>query len=340
MNKIKVIFTGGTIGSLATGNDISPDSKTKYMLLENYGKDLDRFITSNPLFILSENANLANILQMAREITLAQQEEGLKGIIMTHGTDTLAFTSALLSFLVPQIKIPVVLVSSDYVLTDTKANGNINFRVAVELIDNENTLPAIYVAYKNENEDFTNIHLASRMREPSSYSNSFYSPFGTRFAVYKNGEFTFENTSINKSDKLFINNIFDGNITCTGLFIHPHTGLDYNNYKNIKSAFVLHDSYHSGTANTTDYVDNTFETNFLSFADYCKENSIPLYLCNIRKKDVNYNSTNQMLEKNIFPLYDIVTNVALAKLIVAYNFVDSNLREEFLQTSVAGEILK
>ena len=340
MEKIKVIFTGGTIGSLANGNDISPNSKTKYMLLENYGKDLERFETSNPLFILSENANLANVLQMARELTLAQQQEDLKGIIMTHGTDTLAFTSALLSFLVPNVKVPIVLVSSDYVLTDSKANGNINFRVAVELIDNDNVKPAIYVTYKNENEEFTNIHLASRMREPSSFSNSFYSPFGMRYAVYNNGKFTFENTTINKTDKTFIEDIFSKEITCSGLFIHPYTGLDYNNYKSNKFTFVLHDSYHSGTANTTDYVDNTFDTNFLSFADHCKENKMPLYLCNIRKKDVNYNSTNQMLEKNIFPLYDILTNVALAKLIVAYNFVDKSKIEEFLSSSISGEILK
>lgn len=336
MDKIKVIFTGGTIGSLATGNDISPDAQTKYILLENYGKDLDRFTTSNPLFILSENANISNIHTMAQEI-IAAQDEDIKGIILTHGTDTLAYTCAYLSFLVQNPKIPIVLVSSDYILTDPKANGNINFRVAVELIDNENTKPGIYVAYKNEEESHTNIHLASRMCEPSSYSNSFYSPTGYRYAVYKDGSITYENTKVEKTDKVFT---LKANISKSGLFIHPYTGLDYNHYKNSTFAFVLHNSYHSGTANTKDYIDNTFDTNFLSFADHCKENNIPLYLTNIRKKDVNYNSTNLMLEKKIIPLYDILTNVALAKLYVAYNFLDSKDIEEFLSSSIAGEILK
>ena len=43
MKKIKVIFTGGTIGSLADGNNINTDAQTQYMLLEKYGKDLKRF---------------------------------------------------------------------------------------------------------------------------------------------------------------------------------------------------------------------------------------------------------------------------------------------------------
>ena len=40
MNTIKVIFTGGTIGSLAKGNDISPDKETQYLLLEKYKEAL------------------------------------------------------------------------------------------------------------------------------------------------------------------------------------------------------------------------------------------------------------------------------------------------------------
>ena len=99
MEKIKVIFTGGTIGSLAKGNDISPDGDTKYLLLEKYGKNTDRFITSKPLFILSENANLKNVEKMAEEINNSLSEN-VKGIIMTHGTDTLAYTASLISFLV------------------------------------------------------------------------------------------------------------------------------------------------------------------------------------------------------------------------------------------------
>ena len=74
MEKIKVIFTGGTIGSLANGNDISPNADTKYLLLEKYGKNINRFFTSNPLFILSENANLENVKKARLSSKKAKQE--------------------------------------------------------------------------------------------------------------------------------------------------------------------------------------------------------------------------------------------------------------------------
>jgi len=334
MKKIKVIFTGGTIGSLANYNDISPNGDTKYLLLEKYGKNIERFETSNPLFILSENANINNVLVMAEEIKKAEKED-CKGIILTHGTDTLAYTSAYLSFLLPKISKPVVLVSSDYVLTDSKANGVINFETAVELIDNPKTKPAIYVAYKNCEEQDVNIHLAVRMREPYCNSSCFYSASGYLYAKYVNGKIEYLNTNIERTTKVYQ---LTPNQSKCGLFIHPFLGLDYNVYKNVNCDFVLHNLYHSGTANTINCNNNT-NTNFLDFADYCKAKQIPLYICNINKQDINYNSTNQMLEKDIKTMYNILTNVALAKLYVAYNFISSDQIEDFLSSSICGEII-
>ena len=76
----------------------------------------------------------------------------------------------------------------------------------------------------------------------------------------------------------------------------------------------------------------------LALMDYADKN-IPLYLCNCKKKDVNYNSTNLMMEKNVKFLYDTTTNVALAKLYVAYNFINENQIQEFLNTCIAGEFM-
>jgi len=64
----------------------------------------------------------------------AQHPEHYDGIIITHGTDTLAYTAAALSFYFNAIKIPILLVSSDYPLDDSKANGLDNFMCAVEFI--------------------------------------------------------------------------------------------------------------------------------------------------------------------------------------------------------------
>ena len=336
MNKIKVIFTGGTIQSLVSGNNINVNAKTKHMLLSMYGKNLNRFTTTSPVNILSENANVNDVLKMVEAIQDAQNED-ICGIILTHGTDTLAYTGAYLSLMIPNVKVPVVLVSSDKVLTDATANGVINFDSAVDFIDDENSKPGIYVAYKNANQNFTSIHLASRMCEPPPYSSHFYSPDGYLYARHENGKIIYENTNVEKTHTVFnMTNKFTKNV----LFINPFNGLDYNVFKTNTYGVVLHNLYHSGTANTQKFSGEQFDTNFLNYASFCKKNNIPLYLCNIKKSEVNYDSTNQMVENGVKFLYDILPNVALAKLNIAYNLIDENKIQEFLSQNIAGEILQ
>ena len=53
-------------------------------------------------------------------------ESGVDGIILTHGTDTLAYTSAALSFILKDLPVPVILVgaqrSSDRPSSDSRTN--------------------------------------------------------------------------------------------------------------------------------------------------------------------------------------------------------------------------
>lgn len=336
-SKIQVIFTGGTIGSLAEGNNISPDGKAQFLLLDQYqkrtGNDTSRFKTTSPIYMLSENAVPNDTLKMVEEIRKAENS-GVKGIIMTHGSDTLAHTSAYLGLLLPDLKVPVVLVASNLILTDKNANGIDNFSTAVDLIDN-GVAPNVYVAYKNPEDDFTSIHLGTRMTEPPAYSDSFYSPTGKRFAIAKKNKIIFENTLVEKSDMHYQ---LDGKSFDTKcLYIPPFTGLNYEAYKGCDFDYVVHGLYHSGTANTREEYPNA---NLINFAKTCKAMGKPVYLCNIKKRDVNYDSTNRMKENGIDFLYDILPNVALAKANIAYNLIPAKDRERYLNSNINGEILQ
>lgn len=346
--KIKVIFTGGTIGSTACDDNISTDDGAKYVLLDKYsektGQSQQRFDTIQPMSLLSENAILDDVLQMAKQIKLAQEED-VCGIILTHGSDTLAFSAPYLSLLLPDLKVPVVLVASNLVLSDENANGVDNFAGAVTLIDALATgrVPIgggdgnnVYVSYKNPEDDFTSVHLGTRMIEPPAYSDSFYSPNGKRFAKIKDGKIHFENTDLFKSNvkfRLDTNARFEKQC----LYISPYTGLDYLVFYDSDFDFALHNLYHSGTANTQD---KDFKNSFLNFAKYCKANDKPLYLCNIKRKEVNYESTNLMKKYGVNFIYDTLPNVALAKVNIAYNFLKGEDIDKYMSSNICGEILQ
>ena len=168
---INVIFTGGTIGSSVKADGSVSDDQRSYYLLEKYEKEYPcskeseavSFSCREPYRILSENlsAHHWNLLfEMIRTIQENAAETGERGgIIITHGTDTLAFTAAMLSLQFAKAPLPMVLVSAAYVLDDPRTNGVQNFHGAVRLLQHleklrksgENHLRNhVLVSYANE----------------------------------------------------------------------------------------------------------------------------------------------------------------------------------------------
>ena len=102
------------------------------------------------------------------------------GVIILHGTDTLAYTASLLSILLAGISIPVFLVSSQLPIYKQEANGNDNFRTAVEHIV-KGIRPNVYVAYRNDDSQNGKtisemyIHYASHLLQCPNHSSNFYS---------------------------------------------------------------------------------------------------------------------------------------------------------------------
>ena len=334
MNKIKLIFTGGTIMSTINNNDdININDRTKFELIERSNHSLEEFIISNPLNKLSENFIYDDILKIFEEIKNSQQEE-IDGIIVLHGTDTLAYTCPYIALLLQKCTKKIVFVSSNYILSDEKANGIVNFKTAIKIIRDNRFPNAVYVAYKNYNENFVGIHLATRLLETPAYSDCYNSPYGFRYAKYIDDEFIFENTKIDFSAKQF--NV-SGHFNKKCLFISPYTGLNYQMLQNADFDFVVHSLYHSGTANN-----NLTEKkyNVISFIDHCNSKNKPIYFCNLQKRDAYYSSTNSIFQKNAHFLYDILPNVANAKVNIALNLIKEEEREQFLKTNIAGEILK
>ncbi len=115
MKNILLVFTGGTIGSAATEGTINTSGIARFKLVQQFRQHYKhhqhiQFSTIQPLEILSEN--LAPCAWQTLITALeAEQPDQFDGIIITHGTDTLAYTAAALSFYFNTIKIPTLTTS-------------------------------------------------------------------------------------------------------------------------------------------------------------------------------------------------------------------------------------
>lgn len=279
MSKILVVFTGGTIGSSVSDGWISPDGDTKHLIIEKYrnitgDKDTD-FIPLTPYTTLSEYLS-------AREINLLSDclfdniDKDYDGIIVTHGTDTIQYTAAALSYMLTDTDLPIVLVSAAYPLEDERSNGTINFVGAVEFIKNK-AGKGVFVSYRNEESDKTDFHLGAQLMAHQEGDSDLYSLDKVPYAYLDE-----EGITVNKEAK---GSKGMGKVKLSDypeiLMIESKVGEGYDyNLENIKAIILV--PYHSATLNTKD-------ENFINLCLKAREKGIPVFLVN-KRQEVTYES--------------------------------------------------
>lgn len=257
--KILVVFTGGTIGSTAHDGYISTDPAKPYKLLELYKNQYTRdveFDTAEPYTLLSENLT-GEYLKLLGCCLKENATKQYDGIIVTHGTDTLQYSAATMGYLLSGITMPVVFVSSGFVLEDPRANGVANFAAAVNFIlstagTEKSSNAGVFVSYRN-GDHVQYIHRGIRLLPHLPYSDDLFSIGGTYYGTVS-GDGTFTKNAAyeeQEDDKIFsyqglsLPDTWDSGISR----IFPYPGMQYPDLGSISNGIlaVLLDTYHSGT---------------------------------------------------------------------------------------------
>jgi len=111
MKKILILGTGGTIASVQTSDGLKPGLSTEELisLFPEIKQIAD--VESKMLFNLdSTNMQPHHWSEIAEEI--GKQYDKYDGFVITHGTDTMQYTAAALSFMLQNLSKPVVLTGS------------------------------------------------------------------------------------------------------------------------------------------------------------------------------------------------------------------------------------
>ncbi len=113
--KISIITTGGTIASKVeykTGA-VAPLESPQELLssVPQLKKKINIADVISPISILSENVTFEDWQKLA-EFVARELNEGKEGVIVLHGTDTMHYTSAALSFMLENLNKPVAIVGS------------------------------------------------------------------------------------------------------------------------------------------------------------------------------------------------------------------------------------
>ena len=125
MKKILLIATGGTIASKYTSEGLCPQISSEELL--SYVPTARKFCeidTVQPFNLDSTNINASQWLALAALIE--RKYEYYDGFVICHGTDTMAYTAAALSYLIQNNRKPVVITGAqkpiDLPITEARAN--------------------------------------------------------------------------------------------------------------------------------------------------------------------------------------------------------------------------
>ena len=147
MKKILLIGTGGTIASAPTAEGLAPGLTTNQLLQYVHGLDRVCEIDSIQLFALdSTNITPDHWQQIVR--CIREHYDTYDGFVITHGTDTLAYTAAALSYMIQGSRKPIILTGAQKPIgfdsTDSKINLSDAFRCAVE------DLPGVSIVFDHK----------------------------------------------------------------------------------------------------------------------------------------------------------------------------------------------
>lgn len=209
--RIALISTGGTIASkidYRTGGVTPIVSASELYEAIPELSDI-AIIEPEELFNeYSENLKFKH-WEVIAESVYRKSKEGYRGIIITHGTDTLHYTAAALSFSL-SIKLPIVLVgaqrSSDRPSSDAATN-----LIAATLFTTTTDQQGVFVAmHDNVSDDTIAIHIGTRVRKSHTSRRDAFRSIGIKPLAYvKNSREIIYNYKLNGKEEEYIKPRFE-----------------------------------------------------------------------------------------------------------------------------------
>ncbi len=252
------------------------------------------------------------------------------GFIIIHGTDTLAYTAAALSFMLINLDKPVVITGSQLPLLERRSDAFLNLSSALEVIG-DGALKEVSVAFNNK------VYRGNRIKKRDVWDfHAFFSP--NYPVLIKLG------IGLDKKESLFLipgASVFktDTRICRDVLLISFYPGLDFSFYitlvKNSKVKGIVIEAYGSGNIPS----DNRTLDNLFSEA---AKHGIVVVVCSqspVGKVNLElYEAAEKAGRYGLISGGDMTKEAALVKLMVALGrFQTREEVKDFMLHNIAGE---
>lgn len=329
LQNITILGTGGTIASFIdykTGA-VSPAITAEQLV--NSVKALDDIanINAEPLFSLaSEDMKPKHWEDMAVKVKEIHDKSN-HGIVIGHGTDTMAYSAAALAFQLPEISNPVVFTGAQRSPDRPSSDAHLNLVGAAKTAMSD--LGEICIAM-HETTDDKNVAIwrGNRTRKThSSMRNAFSSPNEGPIGIVSD-KIEWKRKYKSTSEKTTIKAGFDDNIG----MVWSHPGLSVEDWENIvngKNGVVI-----AGTglghinSELLDVIGKATKDIPIAMSSQCLSGSTNLNV---------YRNGRQLLENGVVETYDMLPETALVKMMWLSKHHPDKINE-MMGKNLVGEI--
>lgn len=175
-HNVKLFGTGGTIASrldYRTGAVIPAFSPGELYGAVPELADICNLSTEKLFAVFSENMGPEQYITLAKAIG-EEIRNGIDGIIIGHGTDTMSHTAAALSFMVQNSPVPIVMVGSQRSSDRPSSDAALNLIHAAKTASDSDIAEVMVCMFGPTSDEYGLLHRGTRVRKMhSSYRSTF-----------------------------------------------------------------------------------------------------------------------------------------------------------------------
>jgi glutamyl-tRNA(Gln) amidotransferase subunit D len=335
---VAILGTGGTIASRVdyrTGAVHPAISANDLYALVPELSEIARIEPQILFNIYSEDIEPMHWTKLAERVAAAVRNRA-RGVVITHGTDTMGYTAAALSFALQGVPVPVVLVGSQRSSDRPSSDAVLNLIGAVYVAANAE-FSGVYVAmHSGIDDDKISFHLGTRVRKNHSSSRDAFQSIGLEPVAY----WSSSGLEVARADlprrtptKNFRPRIrFDGRVS----LIKSHPALSQSLLGSLNRsgmrAIIIEGTGLGHIANKCiPTIRNFIERGgFVGMTTQCIWGRVNMNV---------YNTGRDLLRIGVVPLEDMLAETAFAKAMWVFaNFRSTKLVSTLMKSNLAGEI--
>jgi glutamyl-tRNA(Gln) amidotransferase subunit D len=336
--RVTIISTGGTIASRVdyrTGG-VRPalTAGDLYSVVPELA-DIARIDTRILFSLFSENITAQHWTELAKTIA-NQVRQGVDGAVIAHGTDTMGYTAAALSFALQNPPFPVVIVGSQRSADRPSSDAATNLIGAVTAAAKAPFAEVTVAMHETTSDDSIVFHRGTRVRKcHTSRRDAFKSVNATPIARVKNRELTMLTQDFKKrgaSDEFGLKPEFNDKVASVKFYpgMNPAV-IDWLVDKDYRGIILEGTGLGHISIKSFEAIRRAVEKNVVvAMTSQCIWGRVNMNV---------YDSGRDLQAQGVVPLEDMLPETALVKLMWVLGQVkDVEEAKRLLKTNVAGEI--